>query len=859
MPTLQETIRKSGNPLVRDANGVLTQQSNKGIQQLTQQAGLVAPPSTAIGAGMIGAGPDTQKMMGSPAQKKAALSLAPSAPQQDLSTAVRTAQARSQTTGEEQGKLQKSTDMSNLGGLGDRVTDFIDSQRQKLSAAAPEAVQAQTAQTVQGNQINGLPNNITGDALVSVKQLLTQLHANPSDQNLQLQLNQALGYDVKNQLDPAQISSLYESAVDSISRGGAGTVDDKLTTADLINGGKFGYSAEQLSGLLGLPPEQIAQLSVGQLRDTINQVTDREFNQSQTLQDQATSGNLGTAERGLARQAGKEASATGIRASEADMGRLQQSIANADEVAFGGKEYKVDDLLKDETISNIIKDYMESGEGSDIRKQVEASEPGLVKFIQDHQAVLQDATSKLETGAGEFRAIQASNKGLNSQVFGGVGLGPDALAALIPQANSLQASRIDPNTIPILKYAQSQGIQGAQKVATEINNAQDADNTTAAQIAALSEDQVNNLQIGQKGGNWDKLGQYKQYRDMIASTPDTDVTTLVRNRYNDVGSEQDYIQRTTAGAALGTLGLPTGLSSPYVGPSSMRQDLLDGMPETSIADAANGSIPGQPAKQTLGQPQIPSGTTVNGTLFRKVIAGAADGKLDAGDIKDSGLNLEEAIALQGLANQGGKIDKQGALVERQRLTDQNTNEVLQSMGNVPISDRIINLQDKAANDPMHYNVSIVDSQLVTPYVKSQDAALQKGTVALNAQTMAGSVRNPENLGTGGAYTIFQKLVKQAASLGKSPLELMKKAGLAITGRGDDAANYAMLSSLGQLLGVSDHTLSKSELDQIADGTASSSSSSKSGRGTGGANSGSVGSRGGGSSAGAGGGNGGSTA
>ena len=152
MPTLAETLNQNqqNTQLTRGAGGVLAQSQAPtapgqtpppppSISQLSGQQGLATQPTTALGAALIGANPDQAKMAGGPAQLSAIANQqqAQQAPQQDLATSLRQQQTRTQATGQEQQTMQKSQDMQNLGGLGDRVTNFINAQRQKLVAANP--------------------------------------------------------------------------------------------------------------------------------------------------------------------------------------------------------------------------------------------------------------------------------------------------------------------------------------------------------------------------------------------------------------------------------------------------------------------------------------------------------------------------------------------------------------------------------------------------------------------------------------------------------------------------------------------------------------------------------------------------
>lgn len=477
MATLSQALNNNKQKTqVRGPGGQLTEQAPEEIQNLAGQAGLQAPPTTAIGAGMLGANADQQKMMGTPAQKQAALSLALQPPEQGLAGALRRQQSRTTLTGEEQEKQQKNTDMENLGNLGDRVTQFIDTQRQLLQEQeAPVDVQA--VDQFQGRDVSTL------------KQNLAALRADPNNMQLQLEVNKALGRNINSTLSPDEINKLYESATDSIARGTAGNVDNDLTVSDLIESEQFGYDLPTLSNLLGIPQDRIASLNVGQLRSEINRVGDEEFQKTQELEQQAQSGKLGIAERAAALQAQREQSTTGIRATEADYSNLEQQISNADQVTFGGKQYGIDDLLRDETISGIVKEYMDSPEGSEVRQRIDSTEPGLKAFIDRNRNVLAEAAQKLGGAATEFTGIQEANKQIGK--VGSSEVSEKILKDVVPGFGELQASKTDPNSIPVLAAVRRSSNPDASVNA--LNVAENKEPGVAKQINALPQEKANDL------------------------------------------------------------------------------------------------------------------------------------------------------------------------------------------------------------------------------------------------------------------------------------------------------------------------------------------------------------------------------
>jgi hypothetical protein len=597
MATLADTLRKrQEKQLVRGPGGILSETSQPDTQQLAGQAGLVIPPTTPIGVAMIGGNPDQQKMAGTPAQLNAALNKArdAAAPESSLQTALRRQQVRTQATAQEAGKLQKSADMQALGGLGDRVTNFIDAQRQLLQE------QGQEAATGGGVEVAAV-DKFAETNLVPIKDKLKELRKNPNNMQLMLEIQQALGMDINKQLAPGEVEKLYEEAVSAIARGGAEVVDDALTVEDLLTQPDFGYDVNSLSELLGVPADQLVNYNLTQLRQQISAVADQEFAQTQQLAQQAGSTQLGVAERGLARQAGMEASRVGLRSTEADVARIEEQIQRADRVLFGGQEYSVDQLLQDETISKIINDYMKSGPDSEFRKIVERGEPGLINFIKQNEAVIADATEKLELGASEFKQIQDSNKELQSKPFGGIKLDDSLASQIIPGFGTLQAQRVDPNTVPLLKYVTSKGPQAGTAVASELNAAVQNNPTLTKQVPRLTEQQLTNLGIENGAGSlWAQAKSsddtYKQIRNIAPS----DTNALLQIKFGPGVSTQDIEKSLKKNRVSTVLGFGGGSGTEWVDPNGdgvpdwngLQQKLLEENPPVDLGRVADtGQVP----------------------------------------------------------------------------------------------------------------------------------------------------------------------------------------------------------------------------------------------------------------------------
>lgn len=680
MPTLAQTIKQNNKVLRRGPGGQLTEETPEEIQTLSGQAGLQAPPTTPLGGAMIGANKDQQKMMGTPQQKEAALSLATEKPDATLQDAMRRKQVRSQATGQEQQAIQKSQDMENLGTLGDRVNDFINTQRQTLQEKAGTGVEVQAVDQFQGKDTSTL------------KELLSNLRNNPSDQNIMLQVNQALGYDVNRQLAPAEVDDLYESAIQSISRGASGSVDDDLNVDDLVNMQSFGYDKKQMSDLLGVPEDQLSKMTVAQLRNEIDRVGTEEFSKTQGLEQQAQSGQLGQAERGLARDLARESSRVGTRASEADFSNLEGQIANADKVQFGGKEYQVDELLQDDTISGIISDYMNSAPGSETRNQIDQKEPALRDFIQKNQAVLADASQQLQTGAKTFQDTQSYNQSL--QNFGGIKLSDELMGNLVQGFGNLRAEKIDPNSVPVLKAAQEGGPDYSRQMANNLNSELQNDKSNFSnELKGLDYNTIKSWDIGNAdpNSNWNSnYIQPKRFWEQVSTLPPQDADRLIKMALTDVTNKDDAQGKMSSNRSANVLGFGSKVNTGVIDSNGdgiidsgqdIKEALLKANPRPSLANGPSAVQKYTPG--AMGKPQIPD-SGLDHDIYNKLKGDALKGSINYGDLVNNKINLEEAIRLQDMKGQG---NVSGGDVDRfhSELRSQNTGGVLKDISNQPLS------------------------------------------------------------------------------------------------------------------------------------------------------------------------------
>jgi len=643
MATLQQTLRglpKADDQLTRGPGGVL--QRTPTLQQATKQTGVAVGPTTPLAAQLMGAGPQAAKMAGTPQQMQAT-----------LDTALRTKQYGREATEQEAAAMQKSADMQKLGGLGDRVSDMVTAEFKKTAGTA-----GQVDFNAELDIIKKDPNSQEAmDAMLRLVQ---------SGQKLD------------------DVAKLVPEAATAIGNVAKGLIRDPsaVKAAEFLP--QLGYDAQSLATLLGVTAKDVEGYSLEDLQNKVNEVTTQDFTQAQQLQQQAVSPVMGAAERQLAREAGRELSAVGVRASEADMQRLSDSVARADQVNLFGETRSVADWLGDDEISALVKQIVDSPEGSDLRKQVELEAKDFYRFITDNELALKDAAADLDISKTKFGNIQSTNKSR----YTSVNLSDDAAKIYATALTQPQAREFSATDIPTVAYLNTL-VGDAQRKASDALNALALNNPELAkEVAKLSKEELVKLGIGQPGSNWDKMTSHNERVNAIRALKDDDVNGILAAAYEDIPSAevaQDYIEQ---GNALTALGFESGVALTSLDPTALKQQVVNSLGDNvSVANAAAGNVP-EVKKLKFGKPK--NGPTDLATddlaIYNTLRFELADGSLSADDINDprggvSRLTWDDLLKLRELADRpGAKVDKSALDARLAKRKENNTAELFIQVG-----------------------------------------------------------------------------------------------------------------------------------------------------------------------------------
>lgn len=676
MATLQQTLRglpKADDQLTRGPGGVL--QRSPTLKQATQQAGLAATPTTPMAAQMTGASAQAAKMAGTPQQMQAALQQA--SEQSTLQTALRQKQYGREVTGAEAAAMSKSADMQKLGGLGDRVTKLIEAQKTAQLVAPADTGAALQTQATEGTvldvQFAGKPVKNVASDLEKLRTLDPLTNAAEYNELLK-KINTYFGRTETNLLTTEELNTLYKSSSEILQ---AVSEDMQLrlpTVEELTSDPDFGYTLEQLSGLLNIPATDLAGYTSEQLQNVVNQIQADEFSRVEQLERQAGSPLVGAAERGLAMEAARELSAAGVRASEADMQNLIEDITSANTITFNNQLYTVEQIVGDDFISDIIKKYVDSPANSDFRKQLDKAEPELSRFINTHINALTTAAQGLKAGTSQLSSIQTAN----AKLFADAGITSEVVSKLSPSLAGIQTSAITADQVPTISYLNSltdkKQKDDANKILKDLvtNNPQ-----LLEEIGKLNLEQLQSLGIGKPGSNYEKMINYNTALQELESIAENDYDRLIQKAFSDVTSLDTAQLYVTEGNMLRALGLDSGVSVTSLNPATLKKDLLQGKSSVSLTDAAAGKVP-EVAKQTLGKPKTAIGMDLD--LITKLGPLLQDGVLSHQDMYSAGspvpnLSLDELIRLEELSTNGKSfIDPKGISNLRQQKTTVNTRE-----------------------------------------------------------------------------------------------------------------------------------------------------------------------------------------
>lgn len=554
--TVQAKVAKSldkKKKQIRLGGGQLATTNEAELQQLSADKGLQASPITPVGAAATGASPDSVKMAGTGQQKAAALQTTTDT-SSVLSDVQRRRQARTDATADEAALLEKKKKYEQLGGVADSVENLV----QSYMAVPAEGAAPEVTTTVQGAE--GLSEDQQG--------WLAELSNPGPDTNINELRAKLVNSGVS---DPD--SYLQQKGVE-------GSIQDASTVTlanmtDLTE--TVGMDVNELSGLLGLSPEETGALTPETLEAKINQLQAEEYAELDRLQGIISDPGSSPAEKAEARRLLRDKGATGITTAESEIDNIEAEIREGKMISFGGEEIAVEDLLSDEHISDLAEEYQAGTpeQQEAFRKKYGDDFPDL---IDAHAEAFKEAATIREEQKEEFQTIQDTKE----SVLNNTNLDPETLGNIFGGEWDKALSELpDYDSIPFMKVLmdkkwQKNNPEEWSNLQSNIKNAASLNPEIAKELAGLSHDELRSLGAfkSPKGNN--KMGSYlrwKRAQDFLENANPNDPKDM--EEVWQIAAGPDLKGRTSPQKVLDMLYTQGQLQGPELKDARMWLDVFD--------------------------------------------------------------------------------------------------------------------------------------------------------------------------------------------------------------------------------------------------------------------------------------------
>lgn len=561
--------------------GQLFEQKDDSLMNRVNQLGTSTPTSPAGAAG-IGASPDSAKMVGSGAQRENALREAVAPKEATLAGQQRLA-GPSQATTADQEAQQKAQQLRQLGAMGTRVQSMLE---QRLATAGqqagPATIQADTA-SVQ-NALGLTPTQLAADqqganVVGQAQGLINQYMTNPSE-DLLLQLTE-LGMP-KDKV--YELTGLTETGQQATGRTIANAMADRLTVGEL-DLTELGFA--DISEVEALVPGA-ANMSVPEFQQAIEELQGAEFDKLEELRAQLAGLPPNSARAQQIREQMQALGDVGRTGAEAAVEQAAQEINTADEVTIAGETYTVEEFLSDDTMSELIEDYLMSDpedrdeifppdQFGELRSWIEQNQVELNTLIESatetqesfEQANIEWTGMTDDLGMDETRAAaifgydpsqtmtsqqlaewkQSNNIGGDTGAGSIYELGPDGKVSL-KAGNELIANDITADNKDLIADMSEEEIKASHQMTDAVEN-----NPTLASLAGITDTSANFLSREQmaQAANWqavaDRIEDSPILEEAFSTNPD--FAAAVKNgTVTPDWMQEQYVEAVTDPLAL---------------------------------------------------------------------------------------------------------------------------------------------------------------------------------------------------------------------------------------------------------------------------------------------------------------------
>jgi len=437
---------------VRGPNSTIREVTQEGLQQLAAGRGMLRPPLQPTVAREIGATGDQQKMVGTPAQKVAALDIASG--RTELARGEAREQPRRTATAGELKSVEMSENLSSLEHLGERVQGLVQSAVADMQMPTEAATEVPT-------EVDPLTRAYREGGALGLAQ-----HLQDTGRDDLLLPDGSLNWETLSREMPGVAEQLKSDV--------AATQPESLPAADLM---RDDPELAQAVTDLGISLEG---KTVEQFLSEIDLLIDREFQEVEDLERIAEDPERSIEERREARRQLRQMGATGVRSAAQAAEQLQEDIGEADQIQIGEETYSLEEFLSNDVLSSITEQFIrdvengvvtldtETGEvkltddaSSASRELVEFSPEFISNFVAPRYDSLQTMIEEFGEDIEDYNEIQRANSeirtALGDEMLRAAGVGPDKLttekyAEAISGKPALEALR-NPDKYPELSTA----------------------------------------------------------------------------------------------------------------------------------------------------------------------------------------------------------------------------------------------------------------------------------------------------------------------------------------------------------------------------------------------------------------------
>lgn len=374
----------------------LYETSNEDLNQLAADKGPV--PLSPSMARAIGANKDQAKMAGSREQKEAVFKELLK-PEDTLSRAKRLEGPREIATPAEEAQRQKASTLANLKKFDTSVQSAIEKHLSNISSKPSMKLSVDRVSEIEKNEEKrkSLETDLTNYVTYSQS-------GNTAEAN---KILERLGetYSMK----PEQIISTFLSPELAIEEAGAEAAKGELTLGQ-IGAEALGFSAEELVSLIGTDWDS---LTVPQMQQRVEELQAQEFSRASTLQAQLKSLPIGSAEREAIWRELQGLAQVGVWGTEQDIDDLVAQMDSASTVDIAGEQFEITDILQSDTLSELIRRYLDPNEDETFKTALESQLSGFTEWIQNNVGSLQQIVKDMETAGMSFDELQETAKNLN--------------------------------------------------------------------------------------------------------------------------------------------------------------------------------------------------------------------------------------------------------------------------------------------------------------------------------------------------------------------------------------------------------------------------------------------------------------